>query len=85
MKSKQTTHADALLEACNVAGSKAALAAAINVSAQRLNNWIKRDQKVPAEFCADIERLFGISRRDLRPHDYWIVWPDLQQQEAAHA
>lgn len=85
MNTQNTPHTLALLKACEIAGSKAALAAALGVSAQRVDNWINRDRTIPAEFCTAIEKQFGVLRRDLRPNDYWLVWPDLPQQEASHA
>lgn len=34
---------------------------------------------IPAERCLAIERATGgqVTRADLRPDDYWLIWPDL--------
>ena len=31
------------------------------------------------EYCLSIERATGgyVTRQDLRPHDFWKIWPDL--------
>lgn len=34
--------------------------------------------KTPSgEKCAAIERVTGVSRRDMRPHDWHLIWPEL--------
>lgn len=32
------------------------------------------------EICSAIERATGVSRRDLRPHDWHLVWPELDNR-----
>lgn len=41
-------------------------------------------QPSPAN-CLAIERATGgaVSRQDLRPYDYWLIWPDLPQPKRA--
>ena len=37
-------------------------------------------RKIPsAELCVLIERVTGgkVTRQELRPDDYWLIWPDL--------
>lgn len=44
-----------------------------------------QDGRVPsAELCVSIERLTGgiVSREELRPNDFWKIWPDLTQKVA---
>lgn len=77
----------ALDRAAESAGSLAALAAAIGVSQSTPSMWKARG-KVPTEHCLAIERATqgAVTRADLRPDDYWLIWPDLQapKAEAAH-
>lgn len=44
---------------------------------------------MPIERCAAIERATqgAVTRQELRPDDYWLIWPDLPapSQETAHA
>lgn len=51
------------------------LADALGESMQTITNW--RARGVPANKCAAIEQLTGISRRDLRPTDWAEYWPEL--------
>jgi DNA-binding transcriptional regulator YdaS (Cro superfamily) len=66
-------------EAAAVAGSFAALAAEIGVSASTPSMWKARGS-VPPEYCLAVERASGgrVTRADLRPDDYWLIWPDLK-------
>lgn len=44
-----------------------------------------QDGRVPsAELCVSIERLTDgiVSREELRPNDFWKIWPDLTQKAA---
>lgn len=34
------------------------------------------------EKCSAIERATGVSRRDLRPHDWSLVWPELAERHS---
>lgn len=73
-------HRDALLQAGELMGSLSRLADALNVSPQRVNNWLQRDKTIDAAYCADIERVTNgqVSRKDLRPHDWQRYWPELE-------
>jgi DNA-binding transcriptional regulator YdaS (Cro superfamily) len=37
------------------------------------------DRQPGAAYCVAIERATGgaVTRQDLRPDDYWLIWPDL--------
>lgn len=67
----------ALIRAIDQAGGQRALAEALGVKQQNVWNWLNRDQRVPAEHCAAIEHATGVSRWELRPEDWWRVWPEL--------
>ncbi|WP_019905683.1 YdaS family helix-turn-helix protein [Methylobacterium sp. 77] len=57
---------DALQLACEKAGGRKALAAAIGVTRQA----IEQSRRVPAERVLDVERISKVSRHDLRPDIY---------------
>lgn len=73
-------HRDALLRACEILGSPTKLAEALEVSQQRINNWLTRDKSINAAYCADIERVTNghVSRKELRPLDWMRYWPELE-------
>lgn len=58
------------------AGLKAS-AQLLRITPQRLSNWM--DRGVPVEHCAAVEMVLGVSRRDLRPEDWHLIWPELAQ------
>jgi DNA-binding transcriptional regulator YdaS (Cro superfamily) len=53
------------------------------VTPQQVWNWINRDKAVPVQFCQAIEDLCNgeVTRKDLRPEDWWLIWKDLADQE----
>lgn len=53
------------------------LAADLGLSTMRVFNWGKRG--VPVEWCAEFERATNgaVTRRDLRPDDWRLIWPEL--------
>lgn len=55
----------------------ARVAAALGITVQRLLNWLSRG--VPVEYCAPLELALGgaVTRRDLRPDDWHLIWPEL--------
>lgn len=65
--------------AVDAAGSQAELAKALNVSPQRVWNWVNRDSEIPAEQVLPIERATGIPRHELRPD---IFEPPAETAEA---
>ncbi|WP_367352551.1 transcriptional regulator [Achromobacter animicus] len=76
---KKSDHRPALRRACRVAGSQAALASLIGVSAQRIKNWLSRDKQIPELYCSRIELALGrkVRRQELRPDDWREIWPEL--------
>jgi DNA-binding transcriptional regulator YdaS (Cro superfamily) len=68
-----------LKDAIAVAGGLTRAAALIDVTPQRMCNWL--DRGPPAEMCPVIERATGTPVEDLRPDLQWIrvedpTWPD---------
>lgn len=65
-------------------GAVARLAEKIGVHRVLVSQWAAEDGRpVPIEHCWAIERETGgdVSRRELRPFDWWRIWPDLVTAE----
>jgi len=62
-----------------------ATATRLHISPQRLHNWTERG--VPIEFCAAVERMTKgeVTRRDLRPDDWHLIWPELADPDRVTA
>lgn len=56
-----------------------ALAKAIEAAPSFVNQWVNGSRPVPAGYCVAIERFTEgkVTRQELRPDDYWLIWPDL--------
>ncbi len=69
---------NAIDKAIELCGGTSAMAEALGVEyPQTVNNW--RSRGAPIDQCAAIERACGckVTRRDLRPDDWWRIWPEL--------
>lgn len=71
--------------AAKVAGSQAALAALLGVTKAAVNQWKDEARNVPLEHCTAIEQATGVRRWDLRPKDWYRIWPELIGAEGAPA
>lgn len=60
-------------------GAKARLAAQIGAHASDLSDWISGSRPVPVHRCSSIECATdgAVTRRDLRPDDWHLIWPEL--------
>lgn len=60
-------------------GTAAAIAKAVGVSPVMVTQWAAGLKAVPAERCMAIERATAgaVTRRDLRPDDAHLIWPDV--------
>jgi len=71
------------------AKTASALAAEIGASSSFISQWVKGTRPIPTEFMLKLERATNkaVTRQELRPDDYWLIWPDLKapkrQAEAA--
>ncbi|MCX7284363.1 MAG: YdaS family helix-turn-helix protein [Novosphingobium sp.] len=52
------------------AGSQSALARALGVSQPTVWHWLNVSRRLPAEKVLKAERLYGVSRHELRPDIY---------------
>lgn len=68
-------------KAIECAGGLNALSARIDRSPQVISNW--RTRGVPIEACPAIELATSgaVTRRDLRPDDWHLIWPELVTDE----
>ena len=68
--------------------SAASLAREIGVQVAQVQQWKHRynNRRPSAAYCISIERVTAgaVTRIDLRPDDYWLIWPDLPAPELAH-
>lgn len=60
-------------------GSLVALAEKINAHAPDVSSWASGRRPVPPARCAVIEAATNgaVTRKELRPHDYAQIWPEL--------
>lgn len=76
--------------AADVVGSQQALAGELGVTKAAVWQWKLNRRQVPVVHCVRIEQLTNkaVTRRDLRPDDWMLIWPELsttnqpKQQEA---
>lgn len=67
-------------------GRTAALAVELNVSGSLVTQWA-RGKPIAAVRCLAIDRATAgeVRRWDLRPTDWWLIWPELIGAEGAPA
>lgn len=70
-------------EACALIGSASELARKMNVPRMTVSEWATGKRAVPIIRCVEIEELTGgaVTRKQLRPDDWWQIWPDLRGQD----
>ena len=76
----------AITDVCRAVGGQAKLYELIHVTSANVYQWCKGIRPVPAKYCPSIESVaaeFGcpVTRRDLRPDDWWLIWPELVTDE----
>ncbi len=86
MKTSISSVAKAVEKAASIFGSQKALAERLDVSHQAVWAWINRNS-IPAEHCTAIEIATSgaVTRRDLRPNDWHLIWPELAESQAGTA
>lgn len=75
----------AVERACQQAGCQADLARKLGVTPPMVQQWRSGTRPVPVRFCAAIESLTSgaVTRQDLRPNDWHLIWPDLVGTDGA--
>lgn len=87
---KKTSSTKKLDLAIAIVGGVGKLALALGVSQSVISNWRARGTTPEAIHCVAIERATSgaVTRRDLRPDDWHLIWPELAEQpraeEASH-
>ncbi|WP_237437618.1 transcriptional regulator [Altericroceibacterium endophyticum] len=66
---------EALSWLVQIAGSQSALARALGISQPTVWKWLQSSKRLPAEYVLKAERLYGVSRHDLRPDIYPRDYP----------
>lgn len=76
---------NALDMAIDYCGGVGKLASVLGVSQPVISNWRARGTVPDAIHCVAIERATGgaVTRRDLRPDDWRLIWPELVDQSAS--
>ena len=66
-------------------GSQAELARRLGVTPPMVQQWKNGTRPVPPQYCPAIERATAgaVTRRDLRPDDWHLIWPDLVDSDGA--
>lgn len=70
-------------KAIDLCGGPSKMASILGVTPQAVCFWRDGKRKLAAEYCASIEQATNgeVTRRDLRPDDWHLVWPELVTPE----
>ncbi|MCB4321527.1 helix-turn-helix domain-containing protein [Alcaligenes sp. 13f] len=70
--------------AIKIVGNGALLAEKLGVSGVTVSDWASGKRPVPIIRCVEIEELTckQVTRKQLRPDDWYQIWPDLRDQAA---
>lgn len=65
--------------------SQSSFATKIGVTQGMVYQWLTRSRPVSPEKCVAIEKETNgkVSRKDLRPDDWELIWPELAKKKAA--
>lgn len=67
---RSKTRYEALLACRDKAGSDSQMARDLEVPQSTMWRWLHQSKQLPAEYVLTAERLYGVSRHDLRPDIY---------------
>lgn len=71
----------ALLRAIECAGgTQSALARRLGKKQPHIHKWLHSKHALRPENCLAIEKALGVRRQDLRPDDWWDIWPELAKE-----
>jgi len=77
-----TTPIEALNDLVARAGSQSELARRLEVTQAAVWKWLQSSRRLPAEYVLTAERLYGVSRHDLRPDIYPRDYPPAPEVRA---
>jgi DNA-binding transcriptional regulator YdaS (Cro superfamily) len=62
------------------AHTQSALAKLIGYAPSFVNQWVSGTRPIPIEACVLIADATNqvVTRQELRPDDFWLIWPDLK-------
>ena len=69
---RQLTRYEALKACRDAAGSDSQMARDLGVPQSTMWRWLNQSKQLPAEYVLKAERLYGVSRSELRPDIYPI-------------
>ncbi len=63
----------------------ASLARKLGISPVLISQWRSGNRPIPLERCVPIEQATDglVTRKDLRPDDWHLIWPELKKSDAA--
>ena len=88
MDINQPLHKVALSRAAEMLGGQVGVAKALGYDDRRnVSPWFTTDRFMPPEHCVTIEQKTdrAVRRWDLRPSDWWLIWPELIGADGAPA
>ncbi|MBS0227700.1 MAG: helix-turn-helix domain-containing protein [Proteobacteria bacterium] len=79
----ETSHAALAHIAVQQCGGASALARILDKQPSVISQWLSGYRPIPVSVSAEIERAThgAVTRKDLRPHDWATIWPELAEQE----
>lgn len=80
--------AHAIDKAAQILGTSVGkLAAKLRVTKAAASQWKTPGRKVPVRHCVAIEQMTNglVTRQELRPDDWHLIWPELAAQSASEA
>lgn len=60
-------------------------AKSIGVTTGMISQWLSGHRPISPEKCVLIMKKTNgmVTRQELRPNDYWLIWPDLKKPKVA--
>lgn len=73
-----------IIRASNNVGGQNVLAHLLGVSCPTVSQWASGVRPIPVNRCVAIEQATAgaVTRKDLRPDDWHLIWPELAEKAA---
>lgn len=80
----QTMETNPIIKASNNVGGQNVLAHLLGVSCPTVSQWASGVRPTPVNRCVAIEQATAgaVTRKDLRPDDWHLIWPELADKAA---